>query len=133
MEKNAKHSVNISLSTKTYQAYTLAGRCIPPGVNRLEQWNMRRTYCIAPQTRPAFIDLLSSHVLVCRKDEWGVEKYSDCLVLCSGLTRFMFRPQRSPVGVRDLLCRWHTELMFYDANVLAVLSLTFWLNVLNLS
>lgn len=41
------------------------------------------------------------------------------------LSGFMFRTQRRPVGVRDLLCRRHTELMLYDLHVLAVLSLTF--------
>ena len=35
-----------------------------------------------------------------------------CYMLRS-LYRFMFRTQRRAVGVRDLLCRWHIELMFW--------------------
>lgn len=46
--------------------------------------------------------------------------------------RFMPRTQRRPVGVRDLLCRWHTELIFYDAHVSAAWSASL-LNALNLS
>lgn len=34
---------------------------------------------------------LSSHALLCRRKWWGVEIYSDCLALCSSLTRFMSR------------------------------------------
>lgn len=36
------------------------------------------------------------------------------------------------MGVRDLLCRWHTELIFYDAHVSAAWSASL-LNALNLS
>lgn len=86
----------------------------------------------AGHSRPAFIDLLSSHTLLCRKKRWGVEIYSDCLVLCSGLTRFMPGTQRRPVGGRDVLCRWHTELIFYDAHVSAAWSASL-LSALNLS
>lgn len=40
--------------------------------------------------------------------------------------------QRRPVGVRDLLCRWHTRLIFYDAHVSAARSAAL-LSALNLS
>lgn len=78
-------------------------------------------------SRPAVIDLLSSHALL-----WGEEMYSSCLVLCSGITTFMPGTQRRPVGVGDLVRRWHTELIFYDAHVSAARSASL-PNALNLS
>lgn len=83
-------------------------------------------------SRPAVIDLLSSHALLCTKKLWGEEMYSSCLVLCSGITTFMPGTQRRPVSVRDLLRRWHTELIFYDAHVSAARSSSL-PNALNLS
>lgn len=95
----------------------LAGICVPVGINKPDQWNLRRTR-LWDREDPHLSTLLPRSALQ------GGEIYSDCLVLCSGLTRFRPGTQSWPVGVRDLLCRWHTELIFYDAHVSAALSLS---------
>lgn len=107
-------SLNIGLPAVfaiAYQAYILAGKDHPCWHQQARSVEREEDICAA-LTRPAFVGLLSSHILLCRKDGWGVEIYSWLSgVMFRSLSRFMFRTQRRPVGVRDLLWRRHTELM----------------------
>lgn len=79
----------------------------------------------AALTRPAFVDLLSSHTLLCRKDGWRVNIYSDCLVLCSGLSPGSCLELRGDQWAWEIYCAVGIRSWFYDLHMLAVLSLTF--------
>lgn len=121
--------LNIGLPTVSampYQAYILAGHArLPVGIDRLDQWNVRRTYVQRRLDPPA----LACHppTLGFAGRMGGEWKFiPDCLLFTlRSLSRFVFRTQRRPVGVRVLLCRRPTETMLSDLHVLAAPSLTF--------
>ncbi len=115
----------LTILVMAYQAYILAGNDHPCWHQQARPVRCEQDICAAVN-RPAFVGFPSSHILLCRKDGWGVEIYFWLSgVMLRSLSRFMFRTQRILVGVRDLLCRRNIELMLQDLHVLVMLSLTF--------
>lgn len=101
-----------TVSAMPYQAYILAGHArLPVGIDGLDQWNVRRTYVQRRLDPPA----LACHppTLGFAGRMGGEWKFiPDCLLFTlRSLSRFVFRTQRRPVGVRVLLCRRPTETM----------------------
>lgn len=102
-------------------SYTTAYRAfsISVVISRLGQWNVSGTLV----QRWLNLHLSSEHPpTLCFAGRMGVERKLIQIydVSLRSFTRFTFGTQRSPVGVRDLLCRKPAEPMLYDVHVLSV-------------
>ena len=83
--------------------YILAGEDLPRGPQQAWSVECVQDICAA-STRPAFLGLQSSHILLCWKDGWGVEIYSWLSgVMLRSPSWFTFGTQKRPVGVRFIV------------------------------